>query len=175
MIARGTHRGGKRSGVASLIEVLAAMTIIAVLFGTTASLTALMFRLERTGQDDLAATITGGTLAADFRADGHAASGVEEGEDAEQIVLTGPGDRRTVYRRDGRSLIREGGGPGEAGRRESYRLRPRATVRWEVREAGAWRVVTLAIEETGEVGGDRRVVRIDATIGRDHRYGGDDS
>jgi hypothetical protein len=175
MIARGTHRGRKRSGVASLIEVLAAMTIIAVLFGTTASLSTLMFRLERTGQDDLAATITEGTLAADFRADGHTAWGVVEGEDAGQIVLIGPGDRRTCYRSDGSSLIREEGPPGAADRRESYRLRPGTAVRWEVREAGAWQVVTLVLDRPGEVEGDRRIVRIEATIGRDHRYGGEDS
>ncbi|WP_169974842.1 hypothetical protein [Tautonia rosea] len=176
MISRLNRRRGQRSGVASLIEVLAAMTVISVLFGTTASLTALMFRLERLGRDDLAATMTEGTLASDFRADVHAATRVEvEEDDPDQIVLIGPGDRKTTYRRQERSLIRKALWPDEPERRERYRLRPGTVVRWEREDSDVFPVISLVLEVPGTIEGDRRSVRIESTLGRDHRFEEDNS
>lgn len=174
MIARRNRRRGERSGVASLIEVLAAMTMIAVLFGTTASLLALMFRLERLGRDDLAVTITEGALAADVRADVHAAFRVEREDDPVRLVLIGPGDRRTAYHMQGRLLIREDHRPGEVDRRESYRLRPGTTFSWDLHESDGIPVVSLVLDVPGTIEGDRRSVRIEATVGRDHRFEEDD-
>lgn len=164
----------RRRGVVSLIEALVSMTMIAVLFGTTATLTTLVFRLERLGRDDLAATLTEGRLASEFRSDVHQA--MQADIDDATCSLIGPGDRRVVYQVREDSLIRrmpEDEGPDRV---EAFRFKPGTLARWEWDESiDDRRRLVLTLDPPPVSDGHRRPFRVEATVGRDHRYEGDGS
>jgi hypothetical protein len=179
MIARLARRSDRRRGATTLIEVVAAMAVSAVLFTMSATMMVLLFRLERLGRDELTATITEGRLAADLRADVRSATDLElePGAPGGSMRLLGP-DRRTVtYLAEDGDLIRRrrsGEGPDHI---ERYRLLPGTISRWELAASGPWRRVVLELDAPKiprTVEGGRRVLRIEATLGRDHRFEGDE-
>lgn len=165
----------RRRGVASLIEVLASMTMMTVLFGTTASLTVLLFRLERLGRDDLAATITEGKLASDLRSDVHASLSIDREPNANPLTMIGPGDRKVRYQVDDHTITRKLHESDGVERLETYRLRPRTLARWSFSEPTDPPRVSLILESPHTTDGAPRVFRIEATLGRDHRFEEDGS
>ncbi|RUL88071.1 PulJ/GspJ family protein [Tautonia sociabilis] len=176
MIARnrGRRRSDRRRGAASLIEVLAAMAVSSVLFLTTGTVMVLVFRLESTGRDELTATVAEGRLAADLRADVRSAAEVDrDGQGpADGLTLVAPDGGRVSYRSDGSDLVRtRAGGEGEPDRVDRYRLLPGTLSRWEV-DGDRVSLVLDAPRRPKAEGGNRRVVRIETTIGRDLRFSG---
>lgn len=171
MRVRRIRRSEQRRGSFSLIEVLVSITLTAVLFGSTAILTVLLFRLERTGRSDLAETMTMGRLVAEFRSDVHAAIHAEfEGD---LLLLQGWDDQRVHYRIEDEALIRREGIPGGTDRVERYRLRPGNRARWEPNDEDRAGPIVLVIESAGaqtEPSLRRSPIRVEAMPGRDHRF-----
>jgi hypothetical protein len=158
--------------------VVAAMTVSAVLFTTAATMMVLLFRLDRLGRDELTATIAEGRLVADLKADVRSAIDLEleHGDPEDSIRLIGPAGRTVSYLAEDGDLIRRkrwGEGPDQI---ERYRLRPETISRWEVAGDDSNRRVVLELDapkvsKSTESG--RRILRIEATLGRDHRFEGD--
>ncbi|WP_145267459.1 PulJ/GspJ family protein [Tautonia plasticadhaerens] len=164
----------------TLIEVLAAMTVSSVLLATTATVITLVFRLDRLGRDELTASIAEGRLAADLRADVRSSGdlGLAPEGPSDALQLLGPGGRSISYRSEGDDLIRVRRDGEGADRLERYRLLPGTTARWEVLGDGPSRRVALELDSPKAPkteGAGRRLLRIEATLGRDRRFEGDDS
>ena len=173
------RRDRRRRGMASLIEALAAIALLSAVFTATAGLLHLMMRLERGSRDELAATIAEGRLAIDVRDDVHAAIGVTSADDGEpnppdRLELELPGGASASYRVDGEKLRRLRIDPSGRRRFESYRLPRRTNARWERVGRGGETVVALVLERPeGPRGEGRpRTLRIEAVLGRDHRFKG---
>ena len=173
MIARPSPSSHRR-GLAFLLEAVASFTIIAVFLGTTAGVLILLFRLERSGRDDLAVTIAAGRLAAVIRDDAHAAERVEPDApdappDAPRTFFYSDGATST-YRIDDHVVVRDVLDADGRGRTESYRLGPGTAARWRPGDGG---LVILALEPESAPGTIvRPAIAIEAAIGRDRRHEG---
>lgn len=180
MILRPGPTSRRRRGAATLIEVIAAFSVSSVLLATSAMVIVLLFRLDRLGRDELTASISEGRLAADLRDDVRASSDlgpVPEGP-ADALELIGPGGKSVSYRAEGGDLLRARHEAEGVERLERYRLLPGTVARWEVLGDGRSRRLVLELDapkvpKASE--GGRRVLRIEATLGRDHRFEGDAS
>lgn len=168
----------RRRGISSLIETMVAMSLIAVLFATGVGLIGLVVRLSRGDREAIAATIAEDRLASDLRADVHAAIGMNRVEDqtAARLDLEPAGGGSLSYAHDGDRLLRTRIDPAGGRRIETYRLPKGTAVRWESREREGATLVVLVLEMADRTGTARkpRPVRIEAVLGRDHRYEGGD-
>lgn len=179
MIIQGKLRSQSRRGVASLIEVLASISVTAVMLGTSATLMTLLFRLDQRGRDDLNATLSEGRLATDLQRDIRSATDLELDPEPPEggLKLIGPENQIVSYQFQDGILHRRKVVADESKHIESYRLQPGTSARWEAIDSMANRRLRLVLDtprlRSASAAG-RRVMQIEATLGRDHRYQGDE-
>jgi hypothetical protein len=162
-----------------LVEMIAVISISVVLLGLSVVLLQSLLKLESRRRDDLLTTTTLNRLARDLRAD------VRAGRSARVEVLPvlfaggGGAGRLEVDRGDGRlvsykaepeGIVREEPRRG----RELYRLPRGWEMRWEIGE-GLSPVISAEIRRPAVAAGRAREgtaapTRIEAILGRDHRY-----
>ena len=156
------HRGGS-----TLIEMLATITVLTIFLGLAAGLIRLLLRLDQSGRDALAVASDLGRLAPTWRDDIHRAPITPAPAiAADRMTCAGPDDTRIAYTIRPRDLLREVARGDKVVRRETYRLPPHASARFEAStEAGRpFAAVVIHRDDPGPVG--RRDDRVDAEVGR---------
>ncbi len=169
MIAR--HRRHRRGW--ALIECLVLISVMTVLLGLCAGTIRLLMQLDRAGRAarDQAADVR--RLSADFRADVHAStSTTPPPEGGDRLVLPLPAGRTAEYLGRATTIVRTIREGERVRRVESYRRPPRSTLRFEVAKGNPRPLATLILGP--EPGGDseplRRGCRVEAELGKDHRF-----
>jgi type II secretory pathway pseudopilin PulG len=165
----------------TLIELMAVIATVSLLTGLLGQLFVKMMRSEGTARRGVVARLNLDRLARDFRDDvhsGHRAALVDEAEHPAQVLSIVRGDDSVAeYRvRDGfvrRTILREG----EPESRDDYHLEG-SDHQFDIESGETERIslqhATGAVAETPS--GRRRVVLIQAVLGRDFRFiGGNDT
>ena len=156
----------------TLIEMIVAISVGAVLMGIAMSLLVVLLGAERSGRAHVERSETLQRLADQFRRDVHAAVGevVVKGEKGQewQMELTGNCIVRYTVAADG--VSREERMESRDVRRESYALQKDSTVAIAVDRATSPSVVTLTIEPKDASSRPGHEIRIDAVLGRDRRF-----
>ncbi len=171
----------RRRGV-SLIEMIAAMGIGAVMMGVAVSLLYTLLRTEGSGREHLRHSSVLGRLADQFRRDVHEAKSVGDLSDGEETVggvsdgegrqfELAPG-RTVTYRLEPGTLVRSEQVDGEVQRRESFALPPGTTASIRIQAGTDPTIVSLMITPVAEPARQpgRRTARIDAVLARDRRF-----
>jgi len=166
----------KRRRGYSLMELLVVMTMSSVMLSVTVVLFTLLFRIERSGRDHVRHSAVLGRLADQFRRDVHATpvGGVSVGE----TVQFSPAPDRTItygtphgavirIERVGSDLVNS-----EVARRESFVLPSSCSASIESPPDAKGPTVTLSIAPRTDSQPRKpgRTLRIDALLGRDHRF-----
>ncbi len=181
-----TGNGPLRRGF-SLIEMLAALTVGSVLMGIAVSILAMLMRIERGGREQLHQDMVTARLARQFRDDVHAATRLAPaeagGKGSWQLVLAP--DHTVTYRALPEVVERDEAEAGKPARHESYTL----PAGWSARliaPAGAGPPlasldvgvvppsvdvgVAVVLPPRGDSTTVAPTVRIEALVGRDHRF-----
>jgi prepilin-type N-terminal cleavage/methylation domain-containing protein len=167
----------KRSGY-TLVEMLVVIAMTTLLLGLCAGLIHTLVGVDRGGRSHLAEAESLARLARQFRADVRAAIAVapSAGEPGRGIPLelALPEQRRVAYRVDASAVVRVVQQEGHARRQDRFRLPRRSAARLMVeRDHGATIVSLVFDRELGPSGSAAlRASRIDAALGRDHRFEG---
>jgi hypothetical protein len=155
-----------------LIEMLTAITAGAVMLGISVGILGLLLRVERAGRDHGYRAMVLGRLAEQFRNDLHAAlrqAPGEAGPKDQWRFEMGP-DHAVTYRATADTLERDETAAGKPVRRESYALPPGCAARVDVSADRAPPLASLTVAPAGTRCAGSREVRIDAVLGRDHRF-----
>ncbi len=151
----------------TLLEMVVAMTVAAVLMGICTGILCLLLQAEHRGRDDLHQGMSMGRLAEQFRDDVHAAAAGPPQKHADkhgwQFRL--PPDRIVVYEVKPGMVIRSERVGGALRRQESYELPDQSTAAIEVSPDARPAVACLLL---GPPGG--RQLRVEAIFGRDYRF-----
>ena len=160
----------------SLIEMVAAIGVISILAGMSITLIHSLLRVERTERVSLVQQNTLARLSREFRQDVRAAEATEPAGDVAQpltsIVLKSSADEAIEYRIQDDSIVRTWRRGEKVERVETFKLRSGASAHLMVSEKPSQPVVSLLIDrKMGKRGaGDSREFRVDARLGRDHRF-----
>lgn len=161
----------RRRGI-SLIEMIAAMGIGAVMMGVAVALLYTLLETEGSGREHLRHGSVLGRLADQFRRDVHAAKSVGDVADGEgrQFELA-PG-RTVTYRLEPGTLVRTEQVDAVVQRRESFALPPGTTTSIRIEADTDPTIVSLMITPVAEPPRQpgRRTARIDAVLARDRRF-----
>ena len=155
----------------SLVEMVVVIATASVLLGLTVTLLYTLLRVERDGRDQIRHYTTLGRLAAQFRRDAHAATAASA-IDNRQWKFTLSDNRAVTYRMEPGRLIRLEQAGEASPNRESFALPPGMTAAVEIDTDAEPTFVGLVMVPTPE-GSERRrgrPIRIDAVLGRDHRF-----
>lgn len=157
----------------SLIEMLLAISGIAILFGVSIGMIHMLLRLDRGQRARIGETTTVNRLARQFRQDAHAATEARPlaGKDREGIELVLPENHRVEYVEEGGRFARHEEAKGAQPRHEVYRMPSRGRAKFELRTADERRWATLVLEpkpNAKDVMPARPVV-IEAWVGKDTR------
>lgn len=162
MIVRGSHRPprerGRRRGV-TIVEVMVLMTAVAVMLGMCVILLQLALRLETDARGRFERATVLNRLAETFRADVHAAPGVEvENAEAEAEADAKQPPALRVESTSGRSIEYRVKGAGEVARvvsegdkvvhRETFQVPQTEAARLELRDLDGRRFAVLAIDKS---------------------------
>ena len=160
-----------RRGV-SLIEMLVVIAVSTVLLGVAVSVLNLLMRAERSGREHVNRTATVARLADQFRSDVRAAlrpiAADGTAKNQWQFVLTT--DRAVTYRALPKEIERREQIGGKLVRQESYVLPADCSAEIIVHTDSAPATASLVIAPSGLASSARREIRMDATLGADHRF-----
>ncbi len=166
-----TGNGPRRRGF-TLVEMLAALTVGSVLLGIAVSILALLMRIERIGRDQVHQDAVTARLAQQFRDDVHAAARLAPAEAGKQgvwrLVLTP--DHTVTYRALPELVERDETVAGKPVRHESYTLPAGWSARLIAPAEGRPPLASLSAASLETPGPKDRDVRIDAVVGKDHRF-----
>ncbi|NLX97823.1 MAG: hypothetical protein GXY83_16795 [Rhodopirellula sp.] len=157
----------------SLIETLAAMTLVTTTFTAVAVSLHQMYRSTRSVQDELSMELELGRFAIQFRADAHQALSVEMEDsvktktDSQTLSLVLPDERTVHYVLQPRRIDRTVRRGAEARHRETYRLPRWFAPRWQLEPERPPAIVSLLLAPRPAVSGSPPVVavRVDAAVG----------
>jgi prepilin-type N-terminal cleavage/methylation domain-containing protein len=154
----------------TLIEMMMVLFILSTLLVLGTTLIEKLLTLDDASKVQIEAMETASRLALMFRDDVRAAIRIDDREAPGRIVLTEPGDRRVEYAISEKTLARivhEGQSVRQA---EPIRL-PSRLNRMEVRREEGRTVVAIVFDRrTNTVRGVPSPLRIEATLGSDHRF-----
>jgi hypothetical protein len=154
------------------MEMVAALTIGSVLLGIAVSVLALLMRVERIGREQVHQDAVTARLAQQFRDDVHAATrldATEAGKEGSWRLVFAP-DRTITYRALPQVIERDEMAAGKPVRHESYTLPAGCSARLIVPAKGRMPLASLIVASQKTSGPKDRDVRIDAMVGRDHRF-----
>jgi hypothetical protein len=152
------------------MEMMAALTVGSVLLGIAVSVIAVLMRVERTGREQLHQDAVTVRLAEQFRDDVHAATRLipaEAGKKGPWQVILSP-ERTVTYRVLPEAVERDETVAGKVVRHESYTLPAGWSVHLIVPAKEQPPLASLIVVSLGT--SKDRDVRIDAVVGRDHRF-----
>jgi type II secretory pathway component PulJ len=161
-----------RRGI-SLIEMIAVITVGAVLMGVAMSLLVMLLKVERTGRAHVEQSAAVYALADQFRRDVRAADRAAAGESkgAAEIVGLYQGKTRVVrYESAGGDIQRVEKADGKMVRRESYALPSEWSATVDVESKARPEVVRMTLGPKEASMRATREVRIEAALGQDHRF-----
>jgi prepilin-type N-terminal cleavage/methylation domain-containing protein len=154
----------------TLLEMIVAMTIGAVLLGIAVSVIALLMGVEHSGREQLHQDAVTARLAQQFRDDVHAATRLAPAEAGKkglwQLVLAP--DRTVTYHLLPEVVKRDEAVAGKPARHESYTLPAGWSARLIAPAKDQPPLASLIVVPLGAL--KDRDVRIDAVVGRDHRF-----
>ena len=163
----------------SLIEMVLAISAVAIVLGLCAGLLHVLLRLDRTGRDHLVETATVGRLARQFRLDVHAAHAAKAGggdDPAAKLELVLTDDRTVVYEARPHALTRVENQGAIVQRRETYSLPfcREAGFMVQAETAASWVRLRLrrspANDKDNGPRGLRHDLQIDALAGKDQAH-----
>jgi len=162
----------------SLIEILVVITVGSVMLGVAVAMLHTLMQVQEDSREWLRYHTTLGRLGRQFRCDVHAAVGFQPpeakpgGDPPTPWQLDFKPDRVVRYRVDQRGLIRTEQTGGNLLRREAFWLPDDRAVSIRLQAETRPPIVSLSITSgAGGPGGRRwKPVRIDAVLGRDHRF-----
>ena len=156
----------------TLIEMLVAISVGSVLMGIAVSLLLVLLGAEQSGRTHAERSESLQRLADQFRRDVHAAVGevAAGGEDQHGCRLRLAGGESVRYAIGGGGLSREERKGSEVVRGESYALPKDSTTAIAIdRTTSPW-TLSLTIVPNDASLGPGHEIRIDAVLGRDHRF-----
>jgi prepilin-type N-terminal cleavage/methylation domain-containing protein len=156
----------------SLIEMIAVMSVAAVMLGVAATLLYGLLQTEGSGREHVCQSGVLGHLADQFRCDVHEARTVAVAADGESRQFELAPGRTVSYHCQPGTLTRTEQVDGTVERRESFTLRPGSTATIQIPTDTKPAIVSLRIVPAAEPSGQsaRRIIRIDAVLARDHRF-----
>jgi type II secretory pathway pseudopilin PulG len=160
----------------TLIELMAVVTTTAIVMAVSAVLVHSLLRIDRDSRARAVEDMALAKMARAFRADVREAVGVKEDEAPEgspsPLTLALPDGRSVAYRMGKGGLVRTRKAGDEAAGTETYRLPRRSSVRWHIEPEGEPRAVGLVLLRRDGEGreGPSEFLRIEAMLGRDHRF-----
>jgi len=161
----------KRRRGYSLVELLVVISMSSVMLGIITVLFTLLFRIERSGRDHVRHSAVLGRLADQFRRDVHATpvGGVSVGE---PVQFSPAPDRTITYGTPHGAVIRIERVGSEEVRRESFVLPSSCSASIGSPPDAKGPTVTLSIAPRTDTQPRRpgRTLRVDALLGRDHRF-----
>jgi hypothetical protein len=166
---------GRRRGI-SMVEMMVMMTAVAALLGMTVIVLQLLMKLDADGRGRLERAGAIGRLSRRFRADAHAASGVEivaadPGKPPAMRIIPGP-NRVIEYqpRQDGEIARVESVG-GKVARRETFILPRTGAVRLSLRDLDGRRFAVVGLDSLSRKNriDPVRTLEILGAVGRDAR------
>ncbi len=137
--ARRTTRRGS-----TLVEMMVTIAVLTVLLGLTAGLIRLLLRLDQAGRDALAVATDAARLAADWADDAHRAPATPPLIAGDRLTFARGDAERIEYTIRPRDLLREVR-RGDKVRRETYRLPPHASARFETTTEAGHPVASIVI------------------------------
>ena len=163
-----------------MIEMLVVFAVSSVMLGVAVAMLHTLMQVQRGSREWLRYHTTLGRLERQFRSDVHAAAGFQppeqkpEGDPPTPWQLDFKPDRVVRYRVDRGGLIRTEHSGGNLLRREAFRLPDDPAVSIRLQAETGPPIVSLSITSGADGPGGRRLnpVRIDAVLGRDHRFAG---
>ena len=160
----------------SLIEMVAAIGVMAILAGLSVTLISSLLRVERLERASLVQQTTLARLSREFRQDVRAARATEpSGADAEpvaSIVLMSSTADNIEYQIKDDSIVRARRRSEQVVQTDIFKLPPGSTAHLAVSGKPGQAVVSLLIDrKAGKRGeGNSREFRVDARLGRDQRF-----
>ena len=156
----------------TLIEMVTAITVGAVLTGIAISVLLVMFRSERSGRSQRAAAQSLEWLADQFRQDVHAAVGepVRDKKDTHPWQFDLGAKQVAQYTFADNVVSREQRDGGKLARTETYRIPKESTVSITIDRKATPPIVSLTIEPNESSSKPGRPFRVDAVLGRDLRF-----
>jgi prepilin-type N-terminal cleavage/methylation domain-containing protein len=164
----------KRRGFA-LIELVLALTALAIMFAVAVSLIHALLRLDRIGRDHLAESASRERLARQLRSDVRAAASAEpearRNDPSPRLRLALPGGRTVEYTTKENRVERVERDRGGSVRTESFRFPGRTSPRFAVDAAEGARFVTIVFRRPRGSRGDGglRDLEASAMLARDKR------
>lgn len=159
----------------TLSELLVVLTTTAVLLGVALGIVSALLRTEQTGREQGQQAVVLDRLAAQFRADAHAAGRPGRDDPAQHggwRFDLGAG-RAAAYRVTAQAVEREEMAAGQPLRRETYPLPPGCTVRHQLSDDRGLASLIVAAGEADAAW--RHELRIEAAVGLDRRFVGAES
>ncbi|MBW3539488.1 MAG: hypothetical protein KY476_04390 [Planctomycetes bacterium] len=167
-----TDRRGK-----TLIEMMVVVGLAATLTATAARLLFPLLQSERDSRQRMTAALSGLQLARQVRQDVRAAAtvGLIAGDGrGTSLVLNLPSSRTVIYGMDGENLIRTVLSADGIEHRERYRLRTPQGATFDFDSETRLVAIEFAVPQNGKDSSDTSgpgwVFRIEAVLGRDHRF-----
>jgi prepilin-type N-terminal cleavage/methylation domain-containing protein len=155
----------------SLIEMIAVISVSAVLTGIAISLLLVLLRAEHRGRSHLAESDSLQRLADQFRRDAHAATDVTvNATDPTRWQFNSPGTQVVRYMPHSEGIWREEEMLSENRRMEPYVLPKNSTATVEVDRKAKTPVVTMTINVKDALPGPGHEFRVVALLGRDLRF-----
>jgi prepilin-type N-terminal cleavage/methylation domain-containing protein len=155
----------------TLVEMIAAISVGSVLMGIAVSLVIVLLRAEQSGRTHAERSESLRRLADQFRRDVHAAVGETAGaEDRHGCRLRFENKTSVQYAVNGNEVSREESVDAKTVRRESYVLPKASTAAVAVDRATSPWTFSLTIVPDDPSLQSNREIRIDALLGRDHRF-----
>lgn len=168
-----THSARNRRGL-SLIEMLVVITASAIVIGMVAGMIQMLIRAERAAQDHLVRTATADQLARSFRQHVRAAVQADsEQRDGTATLQLKVGENAEVeFRSRKDAVIRIDREAGQVRRQEKYSLPARSVARFETHDDAGTTTVSLVVihQPSATEQAPTRELRVEATLGRDHRF-----
>lgn len=162
-----THHRLIRRGGYSLIELIAVMTVMAMLMALAAGLIKLMLKLDQSSRDAGLVAADSARLARTARSDAHRSVGpVEAGPAGDRVAWTLPDGERVAYLARPADILREVRREGHPPRRETFRLPPAAAAHFEARPEAGRPFLAITIRRSASPKFPAISERIDAEFGR---------
>lgn len=157
MIRRSTRRGF------TLIEMLTVIVGMTMILGLAVAVLESLFQAERAGRRDAVALAEMDRMARAFRADVHAAKGVDN-VSSDRLALSVPDEGKVRFEAQDETVVvtRSPGGAAKP-RTESFRLRGGWKARFEVIDWEGEKLIALVLVRDGGV----EARRVEAALGRD--------
>ena len=171
----------RRRGI-SLIEMIVVIGASSIILLVGVGMLHTLMRSERVATESLVHATNHARLAAQFRNDIHAATTATiQGKPGEDYALqiTDPNAAEISYAQKGRLLVRKETKPTQPPRHEQFRLPEDVRIRFAINDSGPHKIADLSwnfTDDDSTTNADRATrpplnpLKIEAVIGKDHRY-----